>query len=304
MKSKPAAKVAKPSRAKEKEESDEVIVKPIEEGTPTSLIVPEATSTFVAVPARKDSALDSWIPKTDLGRDVKEGRHRTIESVFETGKAILEYQITDTLLPGMPSDLLLIGQSKGKFGGGQRRVFKQTQKKTKEGNKPNFATCAVIGNSNGIVGLGYGKAKETVPAREKATRNAKLNIFQIRRGCGSWQCGCREPHSIPFKVTGKCGSIRITLLPAPQGTGLAIQKECRKVLQLAGIKDVWSQLSGTTASTVNVLFACTEALHQLMKTKIHPGDHEMLGIVEGTAPVRVENTADSKADESGNREEA
>ena len=73
------------------------------------------------------------------------------------------------------------------------------KKKTKEGNKPKFATIAVIGNKNGYVGLGYGKAKETVPAREKAIRNAKLSIMKIRRGCGSWECGCKEPHSLTFQ---------------------------------------------------------------------------------------------------------
>ena len=71
------------------------------------------------------------------------------------------------------TELLLVGQSKGKFGGGQRRVFKQTQKKTREGNKPSFSTFAVVGNHNGYVGLGSGKSKETVPARDKSKRKAK-----------------------------------------------------------------------------------------------------------------------------------
>ena len=57
-----------------------------------------------------------------------------------------------------------------------------------------------MGNKNGVIGVGYGKSKETVPAREKAFRNAKLNIFKIRRGCGSWECMCGEPHSIPFMI--------------------------------------------------------------------------------------------------------
>jgi hypothetical protein len=79
------------------------------------------------------------------------------------------------------TDLISIGQSKGKFGGGQRRVFKQTQKKTPEGNKPKFATYAVIGNRNGLIGVGYGKAKETVPAREKSFRSARMNIIKIKK---------------------------------------------------------------------------------------------------------------------------
>ena len=81
-------------------------------------------------------------------------------------------EIVDILLPNLETDLLLIGQSKGKFGGGQRRVFRQTQKKTREGNKPKFSTIAIAGNKDGYVGIGYGKSKETVPAREKAFRSA------------------------------------------------------------------------------------------------------------------------------------
>ena len=64
---------------------------------------------------------------------------------------------------------MLIGQARGKFGGGQRRIFKQTQKKTREGNKPHFTTTAVTGNKDGYIGMGAGKAKETVPARELAS---------------------------------------------------------------------------------------------------------------------------------------
>src|SRR3989338_9651590 len=73
-----------------------------------------------------------WNPKTDLGRQVKEGKITDIEDVFNQGLVILESEITDTLLPNLEEDLLLIGQAKGKFGGGQRRTFRQPQKKTKE----------------------------------------------------------------------------------------------------------------------------------------------------------------------------
>ena len=115
-----------------------------------------------------------------------------MSQILDQRMRILEPEIVDTLMPGMQTDLLMIGQSKGKFGGGQKRIFKQTQKKTQEGNKPHFATFAVIGNEDGFVGLGYGKSKETVPAREKAIRQAKLNVIKIRRGCGDWGCGCGD----------------------------------------------------------------------------------------------------------------
>lgn len=224
---------------------------------------------------------EAWKPKTTLGRKVKSGEITKLDYVLDNGFYIREEKIVDVLLPNLESDLLLIGQSKGKFGGGQRRVFKQTQKKTQEGNKPNFAASAIVGNRNGFVGLGYGKAKETVPAREKAIRRAKLNIIKIRRGCGSWQCGCKEPHTIPFEVKGKCGSVIIRLMPAPKGTGLCINGECAKLLRLAGIKDIWSKTIGQTKTRTNAVVACFKAMKKLMKTRVNQDEMKKIGVVEG-----------------------
>lgn len=224
---------------------------------------------------------EAWKPKTVLGKKIKNGEISNVDEILDKGLKILEPEIVDILLPHLETDLLLIGQSKGKFGGGQRRVFKQTQKKTQEGNKPKFATFAVVGDRDGHVGVGYGKSKETVPAREKAIRNAKLNMIKIRRGCGSWQCGCKEPHTIPFSVEGKCGSVIIKLMPAPKGTGLCIESECKKILGLAGIKDVWSKTRGQTGSKTNLIYACIIALKRLITMKIAQKYFGELGIVEG-----------------------
>lgn len=223
----------------------------------------------------------AWVPKTELGKKVKNGEITDINAIMDSGIKIREIEIINMLLPNIESDLLLVGQAKGKFGGGQRRIFRQTQKKTKEGNKPHFSTTVVCGNHDGYVGLGSGKSKETVPAREKAYRSSKLNIIKIRRGCGSWQCGCKTPHTIPFKVKGKCGSVEIELIPAPKGTGLVVENECKKMLAFAGIKDVWSRSKGTTTTKLNMIKACFNALEKLMKTKIKPDSVEKLGIVEG-----------------------
>src|SRR3989338_3128060 len=222
-----------------------------------------------------------WKPKTALGRMVKDGQITDIDQIFDKGYNILEPGIVNVLLPNLEEDLLLIGQAKGKFGGGQRRIFKQTQKKTKEGNKIHFLTCAVVGNRNGYVGMDVGKSKETVPSRDKSKRNARLNLIRIRRGCGSWQCNCRQPHSIPFAVTGKCGSATITLIPAPKGKGLCVEKECAKVLALAGVKDVWSKTSGQTGVKLNLIKALMAALQKLSEMKIRSEDIPNLGIVEG-----------------------
>ncbi len=231
--------------------------------------------------APEKKSVEGWTPKTGIGRRVTTGDITDIEEVLDEGSRIMEPEIVDLLLPELASELLLFGQSKGKFGGGQRRVFKQTQKKTQEGNKPKFSTAAVVGNKNGIVGVGFGKAKETVPAREKAFRNAKLNVIKIRRGCGSWQCSCSSPHSIPFAVEAKVGSVKVRLIPAPKGKGLCIESECKKILEMAGIKDVWSKTQGKTSSRGNLIVACFNALKKLMEVKTLPDHNEILGISEG-----------------------
>ncbi len=223
----------------------------------------------------------NWDPKTDLGKKVKAGEITDIDDIFNKGLRIMEAQIVDSLLSNVQEDLLLIGQAKGKFGGGQRRIFKQTQKKTKEGNKINFTVCAVVGNKNGYVGIGLGKSKETVPARDKAKRCARLNLIRVRRGCGSWESGMAEPNTIPFAVEGRCGSVRVKLMPAPMGKGLCIEKECAKVLQLAGIKDIWSKTSGQTGTKINLVFALMDALKKLSEVKVRPEQRERLAIVEG-----------------------
>lgn len=225
---------------------------------------------------------ESWKPKTSLGMKVKSGEIDSIDYILDNRLKILESEIINILMPDLNVDLLLVGQSKGKFGGGQRRVFRQTQKKTQEGNKPKFGTFAIVGNEEGYVGIGYGKSKETVPAREKATRSAKQNIIKILRGCGSWQCGCKQPHSVPFSVQGKYGSVTINLMPAPRGTGLRIEGECGKVLKIAGVKDAWSQTFGQTRTKTNLIYACFDALKKLMEIKLQKENQEKLGIVEGS----------------------
>lgn len=220
-------------------------------------------------------------PENSTRKKVKECEIKDLDEILDRGEAILESEIVDMLLPTLESDLLAIGQSKGKFGGGKRSIWKQTQKKSCEGNKPSFSTLAVIGNKNGYVGIGLGKAKETVPAREKATRKAKLNVIKIKRGCGAWACECGTAHSVPAKVTGKVGSIQVTLIPAPKGTGLCVEKEMKKIIQLSGIKDLYSQTEGHTASKLNLMLACFEALKQLSKIKIKEGYIQKAGVVSG-----------------------
>ncbi|HLC77884.1 MAG TPA: 30S ribosomal protein S5 [Candidatus Nanoarchaeia archaeon] len=229
-------------------EIDEVVIKEIEE------------KKEILAPLRaKTESTSGWNPKTKLGREVKDGKITNINQILETKRKILEPEIVDFLLP-LKSDLISIGQSKGKFGGGKRRAWRQTQRKTEEGNVPTFSTMAIVGDENGHIGFGTGRAKETLPARDKAMRKAKLNVIKVVRACSSFDCACSELHSIPFKVSGKSGSVRITLIPAPQGTGLVVGKELKKVLKLTGIKDVYSKTFGTQGTSYNLVKAGVDAL--------------------------------------------
>ena len=207
--------------------------------------------------------LDNWSPKTELGRAVRAGKISNIDEILKMGQKITEPEIVDLLIPGLNVDTLFIGQAKGKFGGGKRRAFRQTQKKTKEGNVLTFGVMAVVGDGHGHVGLGYGRAGETLPAKEKAIRKAKLNIVKIALGCASFDCSCDEEHSIPVAVKGKCSSVSVELMPAPQGTGLVISDELKKVLKAVGIKDIYSKCSGKTRTTFNAAKACMAALNKI-----------------------------------------
>ncbi|MBU3923870.1 MAG: 30S ribosomal protein S5 [Nanoarchaeota archaeon] len=212
--------------------------------------------------------LDNWIPRTELGRDVRKSKFKNIDEVLDLGRKIMEPEIVDLLVRGLRTDTLFIGQAKGKFGGGKRRAFRQTQKKTKEGNVLTFGVMAVVGDGHGHIGLGYGRAAETLPAKEKAIRKAKLNITRIALGCASFDCSCDEEHSIPLTVKGKCSSVTVQLMPAPQGTGLVVCDELKRILRAVGIKDVYSKTSGKLRTTFNTGKACMAALNKIGEARI------------------------------------
>ncbi|MEK6899436.1 MAG: 30S ribosomal protein S5 [Nanoarchaeota archaeon] len=215
---------------------------------------------------RDSGRLDAWNPKTQIGRDVKSGKEKDIDHILKNRNKILEPEIVEMLIP-IETDLLAIGQAKGKFGGGKRRAWRQTQKKTMEGNVVTFSAMAVVGDRNGHVGIGTGKAKETLPAREKALRAAKLNVIRVERGCGNFDCSCNQMHSLAVSVEGKCGSVRVKLLPAPQGTGLVVGNELKKILKLAGIKDIYGITKGQVRTTINAGKACMDALSKTTEIK-------------------------------------
>jgi len=189
--------------------------------------------------------LDEWEPRTKVGRMVKEGRITSIKELFELNLPILEPEIVDFLLPGLKHEVIDINI---------------VQKQTDAGELSRFKAVVVMGNEDGFVGIGTGKAKQLRFAIQKAITNAKLNITPVRRGCGSWECMCGEAHSVPFTVTGKSGSVEITLYPAPRGTGLVAGDVAKVVLRMAGISDVWTKTLGETRTTLNFAKATYNAL--------------------------------------------
>lgn len=220
---------------------------------------------------RREEEKPEWIPKTALGREVKEGKIKSVEELLEKGEKIFEAEIIEALLPDLEVDYINVGQAKGKFGGGKRRIIRQTQKKTKQGSRLSFSTIAVVGNKQGYVGVAVGKAGESMPSKDKATRKAKINIMKVPQGCGSWECSCGEKHSLPFEISGECSSVTVKLMPAPKGTGLAVEGELKKILKLAGYKDVWSKVKGQSRRKQNLVAACVSALKKGSKMRLLNG---------------------------------
>ena len=206
---------------------------------------------------------EEWEPKTKLGNMVKEGTITDIDEIFEKGLPIMELEIVDTLLPDLEEEVMDVNL---------------VQRMHKSGRKVNFRVIVAVGNKDGYVGLGQGKAKEVGPAIRKAVDDAKFNIIKVRRGCGDWGCVCGKQHTVPFKVTGKSGSVRVTLIPAPGGVGLSIGDVGKTLMKLGGIDDVWSQTMGQTQTTVNFAFAVFDALKQLTKVKASQKALKNLGV--------------------------
>lgn len=151
------------------------------------------------------------------------------------------------------------------------------QRMTDSGRRVKFRATVIVGNRNGYVGLGQAKDVQVGPAIRKAIDAAKLNITYIRRGCGSWECACGLPHTVPYEVTGKAGSVSVTLIPAPRGLGIAAGNTATKVLEKAGIKDVWTKTFGTTRSTLNFAKATYDALNQVnvVRLPVYYGKEEV-----------------------------
>ncbi len=189
--------------------------------------------------------LEAWVPQTDVGKMVKKGTITSIYDVFRDSLRVSDVNIIDYLVPNLTENVLDVGR---------------VQRQTDAGRKTLFVATAGVGNKNGIVGVAQAKAAGVGTAIRNAIVLAKLNIVPIKRGCGSWECTCSNPHSIPFQVEGKVGSVSVILKPAPKGLGLVIGDVAKSVLELAGVSDIWSKTFGDTRTTQNFCKATFEAL--------------------------------------------
>lgn len=206
---------------------------------------------------RQDSQSEvGWIAKTKIGKLVQEGKLTSLEDIFTQGERIMEPEIVDVLINDLKQEVLGIGF---------------VQKQTDAGEKSRFKAIVVVGNNDGYIGVGEGKAPQVRMAINKGTTEAKLNIVPVRRGCGSWECGCKQTHSLPFKVRGKCGSVTFELLPAPRGLGLVGGEVPKKILSLAGVKDCWTRSYGSTSTLSSTSFAIFNCLKDTFQV-ITPND--------------------------------
>jgi small subunit ribosomal protein S5 len=262
------------------DEEDEITVEDIEEKERLAKKKLEALKAEKAKKAKyvtKGADESFWVPKTKLGKMVKEGKVTTMKDALATGLRIREPEIIDILLPELDDEVLDVNM---------------VQRMTDSGRRVRFAIMTVVGNQNGYVGLGAAKGKEVGPAIRRAIDDAKLNIIEIRRGCGSWECGCDGAHSIPFTVTGKSGSTVVIFRPAPRGVGLAVGDVAKHILRLSGIKDTWGFTRGETRTTINYAKAVFRALQNTAKLKTTEKQIKNLHILRGsieTEPLPTED---------------
>jgi small subunit ribosomal protein S5 len=201
--------------------------------------------------ASKD--VSSWTPKTEIGRKVKNGEINSIDKILEEGRKILEPEIIDYLLKDLKAEVV---------------ELRSTQKMTDSGRKQRYRAIVIIGDGKSYIGVGVGKGDEVRPSIEDALKDAKLSIIKTSLGCGSWECKCGEPHSIPAKSVGKYSGVRVILKPAPKGTGIVANPVIKKILMMAGVKDVWTKAFGRVENRLNTAYATLEALKNLHKIRL------------------------------------
>lgn len=193
---------------------------------------------------KDDEGEGNWVPITKLGRLVKEKLIKRLEEIYLFSMPVKEYQIIDAFLGTKLKDEVM-------------KLF-PVQKQTAAGQRTRFKAFVIVGDREGHIGLGTKCAKEVANAIRGAIIDAKLNVVPVRRGY--WGNFIGSPHTVVNKVTGKSGSVRVRLVPAPRGTGLVAARVPKKIFGYAGIEDVFTSSTGKTKTGGNFVKATFDAL--------------------------------------------
>ena len=126
-------------------------------------------------------------------------------------------------------------------------------KVVKGGRRFSFTALVVVGDENGHVGAGYGKAREVPLAIQKAIEDAKKSMFTVPR----------YRNTITHQVTGRFGAARVFMKPASAGTGVIAAGGVRAVLELAGVRDILTKSLGGTTNPINLVRATVAGLKAL-----------------------------------------
>ncbi|MCL4115875.1 UNVERIFIED_CONTAM: hypothetical protein GTU68_041079 [Idotea baltica] len=186
----------------------------------------------------------SWQPVTKLGRLVKFNKITDIVDIFRFSIPIKESEIVDKFLgEDLKEEVMEV---------------KSVQKQTQAGQRTRFKAFAIVGDSKNYIGLGWKCHKEVQGAIKGAIIMAKLNLVPIKKSY--WGNKIGSTHTVPCKVTGKSGSVKVRLIPAPRGAGLVAPPVSKKLYQFAGLQDVYTKTEGKTRTRGNFIKASYAAL--------------------------------------------